>query len=124
MNDSNRPLNLQLTVRETLLGYGFLVETPPAAQAETAHLAEPDFSQQPAKDLSGLLWSSIDNDDSRDLDQIEYLKSEDKGSRLFVAIADVSALVPQNSALDEAANHNTTSLYTGLRTFPLFPEKM
>ena len=117
-------INLQGIARDTLLRFGFLIATPPAAQAEVARAAEPDFASLAIKDLSGLLWSSIDNDESRDLDQIEYLKPEENGSRLYIGIADVSALVPQNSALDQAAQHNTTSLYTGVRTYPLFPEKL
>ncbi len=124
MNESGRSVNLSSIVRETLLRYGFLVESPPAAQAEAARMEEPDFSREGVRDLSDLLWSSIDNDESRDLDQIEFLKSETNGLRLYIAIADVSALVPPHSALDQAAAHNTTSLYTGLRTFPLFPEKL
>jgi VacB/RNase II family 3'-5' exoribonuclease len=124
MNGSVRPINLQAIARETLLRFGFLIDPPPAAQAELAKMTELDFSRLPVQDLSSLLWSSIDNDDSRDLDQIEYLKTEPNGSRLYVGIADVSALITQNSALDQAAWHNTTSLYTGLRTFPLFPEKL
>src|SRR5262245_35522571 len=124
MNATDRPLNLQAIARETLLRYGFLMETPPAAQAELAKIMEPDFSRLNVKDLSSLLWSSIDNDDSRDLDQIEYLKAESNGVRLYIGIADVTALVAQNSALDQAAQHNTTSLYTGIRTVPLFPEKL
>jgi VacB/RNase II family 3'-5' exoribonuclease len=124
MNDAPHPLNLQAIARETLLRYGFLIDPPPAALAELAKIAEPDFSHSSVKDLSGLLWSSIDNDESRDLDQIEYLKPESTGSRLYVGIADVSALVARESALDQAAQHNTTSIYTGLRPFPLFPEKL
>jgi len=118
------PLNLQAIARETLLRYGFLVEPPPAAQAQADKLVEPSFPQPSIKDLSDWLWSSIDNDDSRDLDQIEYLESTGNESRLYVAIADVSALVPKDTALDQAAEHNTTSLYTGLRMVPLFPEKL
>jgi len=73
MNDTGRPVNLMFIVRETLARYGFLIESPPAAQAEAARVSEPDFSREGIRDLSDLLWSSIDNDDSRDLDQIEVL---------------------------------------------------
>ncbi len=124
MNKIDHSVNLQLIARDTLLRYGFLIETPSAALSELAKIVEPDFSRSPVKDLSGLMWSSIDNDESRDLDQIEYLKTESTGSRLYIGIADVSALVAQNSALDQAAQKNTTSLYTGLRVVPLFPEKL
>jgi len=119
-----RPVNLQAIARETLQRFDFLVDTPPAAQAEVTKLEEPDFGRLGLQDLSGWLWSSIDNDDSRDLDQIEFLKPEAGGSRLYVAIADVCALVKQNSEVDQAARHNTTSLYTGARTFPMLPDKL
>jgi exoribonuclease-2 len=123
-NVPDRPLNLQAIAKETLLRYGFLLEPPPDAQAQLAKLQEPDFSSSAVKDLSAWLWSSIDNDDSRDLDQIEYLAQDSQGTRIYVGIADVDALVPQNTALDKAAWNNTTSLYTGVHTFPLFPEKL
>ena len=124
LNPPGPPANLQAIARETLLRYGFLIEPPAAAQSEVARINEPDFSRIPVKDLSSWLWSSIDNDDSRDLDQVEYVEDGPQGLRLYVGIADVSALVSQNNALDQAAEHNTTSLYTGVHTFPLFPEKL
>ncbi len=124
MNETGRPVNLSSIVRETLVRYDFLIEPPPAAQAEAARLEQPDFNREGVHDLSDLLWSSIDNDESRDLDQIEFLKSEGNACRLYIALADVSVLVPPASALDQAAAHHTTSLYTGLRTYPLFPEKL
>ncbi|MFI5224859.1 MAG: RNB domain-containing ribonuclease [Nitrospirales bacterium] len=124
MSGVNRPLNLQAIAQETLLRYGFLVEPPTAALAEAARLSEPDFRHLGLKDLTGWLWSSIDNDDSRDLDQVEYLLSDPHGTRLFVGIADVSSFIDRGSALDQAARHNTTSIYTGVRTFPMFPERL
>jgi exoribonuclease-2 len=124
MNEPSPSVPLQTIARETLLRYGFLVETPPPAQAELSKITEPDFSHIKITDLSDFLWSSIDNDDSRDLDQIEYLKPEGSDYRLYIGIADVATLVPKGSSLDQAAEHNTTSLYTGIRTFPLFPEKL
>src|ERR1035438_9273467 len=107
----SRPVNLQAIARETLLRYGFLIDPPAAAQAEAAQIHEPDFSHLPVKDLSSWLWSSIDNDDSRDLDQIEVVKDTPQGAQLYVGIADVSALVLQKSALDQAAEHNTTGVH-------------
>jgi exoribonuclease-2 len=92
----DRPINLQAIARDTLQRYGFLIDSPAPAQAELARLSGPDFNALKVRDLSGWLWSSIDNDDSRDLDQIEYLQPQAGGSRLYVAIADVSALVAQN----------------------------
>jgi exoribonuclease-2 len=70
------------------------------------------------------MWSSIDNDDSRDLDQIEYAKKEKAGTRVYIGVADVDWFVPLNTALDQAAQHNTTSVYTGIMTFSMLPERL
>src|ERR1035437_5974687 len=109
MTDEHQ-INLQEIARETLLRYGFLVEPPASALTELAHLEEPDFDNLVSKDLTGWFWSSIDNDDSRDLDQIEYLRSDPRGTRLSVAIADVASFVERGTGLDKAAWHNTTSI--------------
>lgn len=77
------------------------------------------------KDMRDLLWCSIDNDDSRDLDQISV--GEDLGgsrTRLWVAVADVDALVAKDTPLDQYAQKNATSVYTGVKTFPMLPEKL
>src|SRR5882724_5097898 len=101
--------------------YGFLTEFPTAAKREADNAQEPDFSKLKIKDLSNFLWSSIDNDDSRDLDQIEYAVKEPTGTRLYVAIAQVDPLAPRNSAIDKAAQNNTTSVYTCVQTFSMLP---
>jgi len=77
------------------------------------------------RDLRGLLWASIDNDDSRDLDQLTVgeAMSPDK-TKILVAIADVDRLVKNGSALDEHAHSNTTSIYTAAEIFPMLPEKL
>ena len=77
------------------------------------------------RDLRGLLWASIDNDDSLDLDQLTVAESlPDKPVRILVAVADVAALVKKNSAIDDHARQNTTTVYTAGKIFSMIPEKL
>ena len=77
------------------------------------------------RDLRNLAWCSIDNDDSRDLDQLSVAEAlPDGAAKILVAIADVEGLVKKLSALDDHAKHNTTSVYTAAQIFPMLPEKL
>ena len=96
-------------------------------------LAELDAIRGPAspagvpnlRDLRDRLWMSIDNDDSRDLDQLTVAAPGDDGAtRIFVAVADVDSLVPKGTAIDAHARRNTTSVYTAAEIFPMLPEKL
>ena len=104
---------------------GLEPEFPPEALAEAERLepAQPDGG---ARDLRALPWFSIDNDDTRDLDQLTVAErvEGDGAVRLRVAVADVDALVRQGSALDDHARTNTTSVYTAARVFPMIPERL
>ena len=104
---------------------GLEPEFPPAALAEAAALAgAPKTAEEPTRDLRTLLWCSIDNDDSRDLDQLSVAEALPDGSvKVLVAIADVSAAVPKGSPIDRHAAKNTTSVYTPAVIFPMLPEK-
>ena len=77
-----------------------------------------------ARDLRDLPWASIDNDDSRDLDQLSVAQPQGDAVRILVAIADVDAVVHRNSPLDRHASNNTTSVYTVPQVFPMLPEKL
>src|SRR5438309_2677452 len=115
------PVNLQAIAREVMTRNGFLTDFSPDAKRQAEQAREPDFSNLKIQDMSPLLWSSIDNDDSRDFDQIEYVKKEKAGTRLYVAIAQVDPFARRDSAIDKAAQTNTTSIYTGVETFTMLP---
>jgi exoribonuclease-2 len=105
---------------------GLLPDFSAAALAETAALtsaaAETDAS---IRDLRGLLWCSIDNDDSRDLDQLSVaIPAADDTVKILVAVADVDALVKAGSPVDGHAQTNTTSVYTAAEIFPMLPERL
>jgi VacB/RNase II family 3'-5' exoribonuclease len=117
---------LRALARRAMLARGLLPDFSPKALAEASAITEaataPDTS---ARDLRELLWASIDNDDSRDLDQLSVMKPEATGAvRILVAIADVDATVAAGSALDAHAQTNTTSVYTAAEIFPMFPERL
>ena len=106
---------------------GFEPEFSPAAIAEVRALDEVDASSPHARteDLRSLLWSSIDNPTSRDLDQIEHAEPGANDAIIVrLGIADVSSLVPAGSAADDHAATNTTSVYTGVTVFPMLPERL
>lgn len=87
--------------------------------------AAAEDSDPAVRDQRALLWCSIDNDDSLDLDQLTYLEPLNAGkTRLLVAIADVDALVKKGSAIDEHARTNTASVYTSARIYPMLPERL
>ncbi len=95
------------------------IQGPAGANAESA--GDPSV----IRDLTDLLWASIDNDDSRDLDQLTVAEAMPGDKvKIRVAVADVDALVKDGSAIDEHARHNTTSVYTAAEIFPMLPEKL
>ncbi|MHB1248624.1 MAG: RNB domain-containing ribonuclease [Polaromonas sp.] len=95
-------------------------------QQQLASLSGPGREAGPEiQDLTGLLWCSIDNDDSLDLDQLTVCEVLPKGAvKMLVAIADVDALVKKGSAIDDHARVNTTSVYTSARIFPMLPQRL
>src|SRR6185436_2633681 len=102
-----------------------LPEFSPEALAETAAITKPAAAADGVRDLRSLLWASIDNDDSRDLDQLSVsVPIAGGGVKILVAIADVDAIVKKESAIDDHARTNTTSVYTAAEIFPMLPEKL
>ncbi|HEX6463159.1 MAG TPA: RNB domain-containing ribonuclease [Vicinamibacterales bacterium] len=113
---------LQQIARDSMRANGFEPDFPPDARAQLTRLGP-----QPTnglRDLRALPWSSIDNDDSRDLDHIEVCIVEGGRTRLLIAIADVDALVTKGSPLDRHAGTNTTSVYTPAVIFPMLPPEL
>ncbi len=119
-------LILQRIAHRAMLERGLVPDFPAQAIAELDAIHGPATRADGAThDLRNLLWCSIDNDDSRDLDQLTVAEAmPGGGTRIMVAIADVDAVVKTRSALDEHARQNTTSIYTVAETFPMLPEKL
>jgi exoribonuclease-2 len=105
---------------------GLLPDFSAQVQKELAAIPGPAaVSGGSIRDLRSLLWCSIDNDDSRDLDQLSVSQELPGGVvKIFVAIADVDALVKKSSAIDGHARQNTTSVYTAAQIFPMLPERL
>ncbi|HSR12700.1 MAG TPA: RNB domain-containing ribonuclease [Thermodesulfobacteriota bacterium] len=105
---------------------GFLPDFSGAILNELEKIQQVEGAEEsPGKDLRHLLWASIDNDDSLDLDQLTVAEIlPDKTVKILVAVADVDSIVKRNSAIDEHARQNTTSVYTAGKTFPMLPEKL
>jgi len=111
-----------------MLAAGFEPNFPPATQQQLADIAAhppplPPSAKVP--DLRNLLWSSIDNDTSKDLDQIEVAERLPNGDiKVLIGIADVDAFVPKDTPIDQHAARETTSVYTGVSIFPMLPNAL
>jgi exoribonuclease-2 len=123
--ESERALLLRVAQR-AMVEHGFEPEFPPAALREVSALSSDVTSADgAARDLRALPWCSIDNDDSRDLDQLTVAGDTTDGcTTIRVAIADVSETVDRGTAIDRHAATNTTSVYTPPRIFPMLPERL
>ncbi len=132
-SDRNAAENFDLVARadKELLAAGFTPVFEPEVIEQLGLLSTKQISKQisesddPIQDLRGLLWSSIDNRESQDLDQVEYAEQLPGGEiRLIIGIADVDSMVPKESAIDLHAQRNTTTVYTGVVTYPMLPEEL
>jgi exoribonuclease-2 len=125
-NDAQHRAILQRIARQAMLDRGLVPDFSPQALAELDGIREPTtLTIGPARDLRTRPWCSIDNDSSRDLDQLTVAEVLPHGDvKVLVAIADVDSVVKKRSAIDDHARHNTVSLYTAARIFPMLPEKL
>jgi VacB/RNase II family 3'-5' exoribonuclease len=121
----NDDFDMHAAARRVLSAARFEPDFDGAAQRQLEAIKGPAPIEPGVKDLRHLPWSSIDNTESRDLDQVEVAESLANGAiRIIVGIADVDSLVPKGSPLDEHAFANCTSVYTGVDVFPMLPEQL
>lgn len=99
---------------------GFIIDFPPEVVHQLEKIHEPAKPEEYMQDLRNLFWVSIDNDDSKDLDQLTYCE----GNKVFVAVSDVDEIVKKHSPIDNYADHNTTSIYTPNKNYPMLPLKL
>ncbi len=128
MTAGSSHVDLQAAAKDIMRQYGFEPDFPSPVQQQLAQLrANPPAlaAGGEIRDLRKLLWSSIDNDTSRDLDQIEVAERLTNGDvKILVGIADVDAFVPKQSPIDQHAARETTTVYAGVRNFPMLPEEL
>jgi VacB/RNase II family 3'-5' exoribonuclease len=109
--------------RQAMIDRGLEPDYPKAAMQQLNAIRGP-ANENGVRDLRDLAWCSIDNDDSRDLDQLNWAETKDGAMRVLVAVADVDALVHKDTPIDHHARTNTTSVYTAARIFAMLPERL
>jgi VacB/RNase II family 3'-5' exoribonuclease len=128
MNDPRSSINLQAIARQVMQAQGFQPDFPPETQKQLADIKAHPPQLTPSdkvRDLRNLLWSSIDNDTSKDLDQIEVAERLPNGDvKVMIGIADVDSFVGKDSPIDQHAERETTSVYTGVSIFPMLPNEL
>jgi len=118
-------VDLAALARRAMIEHRLEPELPQAAVQQAASLAGPAPADTGVRDLRTLRWASIDNDDSRDLDQLTVAEElPGNAVKVLVAIAEVDALVAKDTPIDAHARRNTTSVYTAARIFPMLPERL
>ena len=127
-NTSSAHVDLQAVAKDIMRQHGFEPDFPPGVQQQLIDLrAHPPAiaAGGTVRDLRSQLWSSIDNDTSRDLDQIEVAERLSNGDvKVLVGIADLDAFVAKQSVIDQHAARETTTVYAGIRNFPMLPEEL
>ena len=130
MKNNARPssIDLQAMARQVMLAQGFEPDFPPETRQQLADIIAHPPQLAPSdkvRDLRDLLWSSIDNDTSKDLDQIEVAERLPNGDvKVMVGIADVDAFVSKGTPIDQHAAKETTTVYTGICNFAMLPEEL
>lgn len=123
---THHPFDLRAAERQAMAEHGFEPDFPAEVERELVHLvAHPPKASAAARDLRHLLWSSIDNDTSRDLDQIEYVERlSNDDIRVMIGIADVDLYVLRGSAIDRHAALETATVYSGVSVYPMLPAEL
>lgn len=124
-SQTHSKIDLEKLAEKVMKERGLQPNFAPEVDEQLRNIKKPAPAPEGSEDLRGLLWCSIDNDDSRDLDQLTYAEKNPNGTTtIWVAIADVDALVHVDTPIDHHARHNTTSVYTPAKMFPMLPEKL
>jgi exoribonuclease R len=123
---STTTFDLVASASAEMVREGFHPDFPDGTEGQVAQIRASlgAATDKDAQDLRGLLWSSIDNDTSRDLDQIEVAERVDGGIRVRVGIADVSAMVLKDTVIDRHAADQTQTVYTAVRNFSMLPTEL
>jgi VacB/RNase II family 3'-5' exoribonuclease len=118
--------NLKAIARRSMIDHGLLPDFSSEVVAELKIIEKTvSKNNSEVRDLRDLIWASIDNDESRDLDQISVAEPLSEGAvKILVAVADVASAVKKESAIDNHSQHNTTSVYTAAEIFSMLPEKL
>ncbi|HKL60739.1 MAG TPA: RNB domain-containing ribonuclease [Sphaerochaeta sp.] len=130
MNTANKQrdrVRLERIAHDAMIEYDLVPDFPQEVLAELKKIKEPLSipANERLVDMRSVLWCSLDNDDSRDLDQLAAAEALDNGRvKILIAIADVDAVVKKDSAIDLHAQQNTSSVYTAPKVFPMLPEKL
>lgn len=125
---SSHPFDLAAAATAEMIREGFHPDFPTGTEEQVEEIRANGHAPQPGggamRDMRALLWSSIDNDTSRDLDQIEVAERVGGGIRVMVAIADVSSSVSTDTPIDNHAKDQTQTVYTAVKNFPMLPNEL
>ena len=119
--------NLIAAAHAAMIEHGFQPDYPKGTDTQLAEIAAQSVLPKNGelKDLRNLLWSSIDNDNSKDLDQVEWAERLADGRiRVLVGVADVDSRVSRGTVIDSHAQSETTSVYAGVKVFPMLPAEL